>query len=131
MHSAGADLPQRDGFASARDLLIDQAGGDIDLSAIPPDLVAQLRAAWSAISLETTLVHGDLNPDNILTDHDGTVTLIDWDEARRDHPLFDTATWSDAQTPIIKRAALAWEIACSWRLEPTHARSLASSFMSQ
>ncbi|WP_299597788.1 phosphotransferase [uncultured Tateyamaria sp.] len=130
LHSTAADLPQRDGFASARDLLTAQSGGDIDLAEMPPDLVVQLRAAWSAISLETTHVHGDLNPNNILTDTDGTVTLIDWDEARRDHPLFDTATWSEAQTPIIKRAALAWEIACSWLLEPAHARMLASSFTS-
>lgn len=130
LHRVAADLPQRDGFASARDLLTEQSGGDIDLTRMPPDLVAQLRAAWSAISLETTLVHGDLNPDNILTDTGGKVTLIDWDEARRDHPIFDTATWSDALTPIIKQAALAWEIACSWQLEPAHARSLVPSFMS-
>ncbi|GGX56302.1 hypothetical protein GCM10007385_26240 [Tateyamaria omphalii] len=130
LHNVAADLPQRDGFASARDLLTEPSGGDIDLAGMPTDLVFQLRAAWSAISLETTLVHGDLNPDNILTDTDGNVTVIDWDEARRDHPLFDTVTWTDAPTPIIKQAALAWEIACSWQLEPEHARSLVPSFTS-
>lgn len=130
LHNAATDLPQRDGFASARDLLTKQVGGDIDLTAMPPDLTAHIKAAWQAIGNETTVVHGDLNRANILTDGNGVTTLIDWDEARCDHPLFDTVTLSDTPPLVTRRATLAWEIACSWHLEPAHARALVPSFLS-
>lgn len=127
-HTQTSDLPQRAGFATARDMLHQTKCGDIDLSAMPPALVASLRQAWSALSGPPAIIHADLNASNILRASDGTVTLIDWDEARRDVPLFDTVTWHTPHDPIAKRAAMAWEIACSWHVEPDHARRLAQVF---
>lgn len=124
-HHVAAGMPQRDGFLSARALLANATGGDIDLSVMPPDLVSKLRAAWTHLPDTQTAIHSDLNARNILTANDGTVTLIDWDEARRDAPLFDTATWSG--TPD-SRAALAWEVASCWQIEPARARQLAQLF---
>ncbi len=124
-HVSSFNLPQRDGFASAHDLLTCTKGGDVDLDAMPEDLVTRLRAAWASVGRDSTIVHGDLNAANILTAADGTVTLVDWDEARRDAPVFDTATWSDAPSPV---ATLAWEVACSWQIESSHARRVAQLF---
>ncbi|WP_299140348.1 phosphotransferase [uncultured Tateyamaria sp.] len=117
--------PQRPGFASARDLCTIDAGGDVDLSDMPPPLVTALRAVWATLPAERTVIHGDLNPSNILTDANGTPHLIDWDEARSDAATFDLATWSHTPTP---RAVLAWEIACCWHIEPERARRLAQQF---
>ncbi|WP_299724876.1 phosphotransferase [uncultured Tateyamaria sp.] len=120
-HALGGDIPQRPGFASARDLLERDAGGDVDLSAMPGELAASLRAVWSDLAGAETAIHADLNPSNILRDADGRVTLIDWDEARRDVTLFDSA---DAAHP----ARQAWEVACCWHIEPDRARTLAHLF---
>jgi hypothetical protein len=77
--------PQRPGSASARDLLRAERGGDVDLTAMPPDDVARCRAAWRALpEAPLGLVHGDPCAANIRID-DGRVGLIDWDEARVDH----------------------------------------------
>lgn len=127
-HASAQDLPQRHGFASAHDLLTCTKGGDVDLGAMPPALVSRLRSAWAQIEGNSTIVHGDLNATNILTAPDGTVALVDWDEARRDNPLFDAVTWSDPVPPEATRASMAWEIACSWQVEPEHARRVAQLF---
>lgn len=129
LHRATINLPQRDGFECARSLLTKESGGDIDLQAMPAGLVAQIRTAWQAVADDTTAVHGDLNPANILTDGKGVTTLIDWDEARRDHPLFDTVTWTEEPSIETRRATLAWEIACSWQTEPSHARDLVPALL--
>ncbi|MEX0308717.1 MAG: phosphotransferase [Tateyamaria sp.] len=127
-HRAAAHLPQRDGFIAARDLGAEQCGGDIDLDGLPPALASAMLAAWDALPDDLTVVHGDLNATNILTDDTGQVTLIDWDEARRDAPAFDLVTWTEQPPQHVTRAALAWEIACSWQLEPDHARALIPAF---
>ena len=71
-----------------------------------------------------TLVHGDLNFANLLRCPDGRVTLIDWDECRRDLSLFDLAVLPGARA-VEARALLAWEAACSWHREPDYARTMA------
>ncbi|MFL4470719.1 phosphotransferase enzyme family protein [Tateyamaria armeniaca] len=121
LHKRGHDLPQRPGFASARDLVSADRGGDIDLAEMPRDLVKALRAQWAQLERPETAIHADLNPTNILRDADGRVTLVDWDEARRDVALFDLA---DPSHP----ARRAWEIACCWQIEPERARHLAHLF---
>lgn len=121
-HAATRNIPQRPGFADAHTLLTAPRGGDIDLTRIPEPLVAQMRKAWAAMpSMPACIVHADLNPANILTAPDGTITVLDWDEARRDHKGFD-AIEPDTATA---RARLAWEIACCWEIEPERARALA------
>lgn len=58
VHEATAGWPQRPGFRSARELMRDQSGGDVDLGVMPPDAVALVRASWRAV-LEADMVPGD------------------------------------------------------------------------
>ncbi|MFZ5964195.1 phosphotransferase [Thalassococcus sp. BH17M4-6] len=105
-HLLTSALPQRPGFASAADLLSQDRGGDIDLSIMPTGLVTALRAAWRPIlDHPTCAIHSDLNPGNVILTEDGPV-LLDWDEARRDAPLFDLACLGPSN-PVADRAAVA------------------------
>lgn len=122
---------QRDSFRSSTDLCYVAVGGDIDLSIMPDPLVAALRAAWARLDqTPRTVVHGDLNASNILTDPDGQISIIDWDEARVDHPAFDRAALGLGDA-IENHAALAWEIACCWQIEPQRAQTLGAQFLAQ
>ncbi|WP_299148856.1 phosphotransferase [uncultured Tateyamaria sp.] len=126
-HHACIALPQRPGFASATDLIMSECGGDVDLRLMPTQVVAQIRQAWSAVAGQPqSVVHGDLGPSNIPIDREGTISLIDWDEARFDLTLFDTALTGNTR-PEAKRARLAREIACCWQIEPDRARRLAAT----
>lgn len=121
-------LPQRPGFRASFELLDCAKGWEIDLTAMPGSLVRKCRDAWQAVSNEPhSIVHGDLNPTNILRMSDGRFALLDWDECRRDHCLFDWVQLSPT-TSTERRAATAWEIACSWFREPQYARELAAHF---
>lgn len=130
-HAATTGVPQRPGFRSARDLL-DQTtaagqafGGDVDLAALPAELAARCRAAWAIVTdREEAVIHGDLNPGNLIRSADGATALIDWDECRRDLVLFDLGALRDADEAE-RRARLAWEVACCWQVEPEYARKLA------
>ncbi len=129
VHSLLADLEQRPGFASALDLLSVDEGGDVDLSAMPPEAVRRCRAAWRRLSgYRTSLVHGDPGKGNVLLT-DAGVVLVDWDESRVDVPLFDLAALPAEVVPldgyerwVATQAASAWEAAVSWRVEPEYAR---------
>jgi hypothetical protein len=124
-HDLAAKTVQRPGFRSSRSLLRTQAGGDVDLGAMPPALVQTCRVAWRAIAEgPQSVVHSDLNPGNLLRCPDGRIALLDWDECRRDLVVFDLGQLR-APDPVEARALLAWEVACSWRIEPDHARRLA------
>ena len=124
-HDLARDMPQRPGVLSSQDLLGAERGGDVDLGAMPAAVVALCREAWGAVSDGVmTLVHGDLNFANLLRCPDGRVTLIDWDECRRDLSLFDLAVLPGARA-VEARALLAWEAACSWHREPDYARTMA------
>ena len=46
VHAVTAGWPQRPGFASTRELLQTDRGGDVDLSLMPTAAVAACRAAW-------------------------------------------------------------------------------------
>lgn len=127
-HSATSSIPQRPGFRSSVELLALPSGGDVDLDAMPRELVKKCRQAWAAVSnRQTAVIHGDLNSANIIKTKDGGIALIDWDECRRDLTLFDLGVVSDDDDGA-KRARLAWEIACSWLVEPGRAQNLAHSF---
>lgn len=128
-HRLTAHLPQRPGFASSQDLLTASCGGDVDLSAMPEALADECRNAWRAVSGgPMTIVHGDLTASNLLKRSAGGPALLDWDECRRDLVLFDRVQTSHG-TPAQHRAALAWEVACSWQIEPDHARRMAKRLL--
>lgn len=126
LHSLTAGYPQRPGFRSTVDLLIDTRGGDVDLTAMPGDAVAACRRAWAALSGPLSVVHGDPGAANVRVTGDG-VGFLDWDEARVDHPDLDLADLPGEVLPGARgrdaRAAVhAWEAAAGWRLEPEYAR---------
>lgn len=125
MHRATVHLPQRPGFASVRALPAAGRGGDVDLGAMPPDLAEACRDAWARLTGAECAIHGDITPDNLLMTPEGPA-LIDWDEARRDLPVFDTMACRTA-SPVQARARLAWEIAACWTVEPERARRLAAA----
>ena len=69
-----------------------------------------------------TVVHGDVTPSNVLCTANG-LSLIDWDEARRDHPAFDTPIpWQSASVLDLR---LRREVVSGWLVEPDYARNLA------
>lgn len=102
------------------------AAGDARSSRGPIAAVHALRRALSQLPpARPVAVHGDLNPTNVLLTPSGPV-LIDWDEARMDHPAFDFPL---AHLPAhVRRARLAWEIVSGWSEEPVYARRLAARF---
>lgn len=85
-------------------------------------LLALRRVSARLPSARKTVVHGDLNPSNLLMTSTGPA-LIDWDEARLDHPAFDLPLV--APPPAIRRARRLSEIATGWTIEPGYARALA------
>lgn len=127
-HKETADLPQRPSFQSSKALRYLSAGGDIDLREMPRSLAHNFREAWDAVADRSEgIIHGDLNPGNVLKTNDGRFALIDWDESRRDLLLFDTGQIR-ADDKASHRARIAWEIATCWLVEPERARSLAENF---
>ena len=104
-------------------------GGDVDLTAMPPALVARLRGAWASLPAgDEAAIHGDLHAGNLIWANTGPA-LIDWDEARRDLPAFDLMGGGPADPPpdpVLARAHLAWEVAVCWAREPARARHLAT-----
>ncbi len=122
-HTRLTGHPQRPGFLSAAALAKHGKGGDVNLAALPPRLAAICQHLWADLP-PTTVVHGDLNPANLILCDTGEMGLIDWDECRVDAPIFDTG---HLRAPLTTREALvlkSWEAACSWQLEPAYARGL-------
>ena len=131
-HRLSAHLPQRPGFASSRELCATMLGGDVDLTGMPPDLVSRLRAAWAGVPTSPTCaIHGDLSEGNLAMAPSGRPILYDFDEARRDHPGFDRAALGQKVDPCISVAALAFEIACCWQIEPERAAQLVPELVLQ
>ena len=127
-HDLTRGFPQRPGFASSLDLLVAERGGDVDLNLMPAELVHTCREAWKLFQHEAqSVIHGDLNPSNLLWTADG-VALLDWDESRVDAPSFDLLALNnrDALSAAERRALDAWEVAVCWLIEPEHARTVAA-----
>lgn len=127
LHEVTAGWPQRPGFASTADLLTADRGGDVDLTAMPADAVTACRAAWRSLTGPHTVVHGDPGRANIRVGPDGGIGLLDWDEARVDHPDLDLAdlpvpVLPDHRGRVARTAIDAWEAAAGWVSEPTYAR---------
>lgn len=129
VHQLTVGWSQRPGFASARELLVADRGGDVRLDAMPPEAVRAVRRAWQpALTGPECAIHGDMGAGNILV-ADARVTLLDWDEARVDVPWFDfaflpatTATVVPVPVDAVVTAGLAWETATCWLPEPDYAR---------
>lgn len=128
LHDLTRHLPARPDMPGMAEILTTGKGGDLDLSQMPSDLVDEVLAAFSAVKdSETGAIHGDLNPGNVILTESGPA-LTDWDESRRDALFFDHAALNKPVTAAQSRAALAWEIACCWQIEPQRARRLARGF---
>jgi Ser/Thr protein kinase RdoA (MazF antagonist) len=132
LHGLTAGWPQRPGFASTRELLTANRGGDVDLTAMPAAAVADCRRAWQRLASaghREAVVHGDPGPANIRMSG-GRVGLLDWDEARVDQPDLDLADLPgpavadlEGDCLVTTRAAVrAWETAAGWLIEPSYAR---------
>ncbi len=126
LHRMAGAVDQRPGFASTRDLMARDLGGDVNLAQMPADLVVALRAAWARMTGAEVALHGDLRESNILMTPQGPA-LLGWNNARRDLAIYDAGAVQTASPPQI-RARLAWEIACCWTQEPTRARALVAEF---
>ena len=130
LHAATLGWPQRPGFAASTDLLNRTGGGDVDLAAMPEDVVGLLRSAWAPlVGLPMSVVHGDPHAGNLRLAQEGA-GLLDWDEARVDISILDFSDLPPHAVPHIPElppdrlrvAGDAWEVATSWTLEPEYAR---------
>ena len=117
-HGLTASVPQRPGFLSSQDLLTCDKGGDIKLGLMPDDIVTACRKSWKLISdYPDAVVHGDLNPSNLIRCTDGRDALVDWDECLRGKTIFDIGHLQ-SEGAVGRRALIAWGAACSWQIEP-------------
>lgn len=132
LHRVTRDWPQRPGFRPVTDLVDHDASGDAHLDRMPPELVSRLRAIWSALAGERlSVVRGDPGAGNIRIQR-GNVGLLDWDEAHVDVSLLDisplpprlSGAADEGRMQRGRRAAIAWEIANAWLVEPRYARRL-------
>ena len=122
LHEVTQGWPQRPGWRSSTDLLVESSGTKIDLGAMPAESVARCRAAWARLAgRPTCVVHGDPNnPGNVLVTGD-RVALVDWDEAHLDVPDLDlvlpdnAAGLDDEAYDIASQASAAWEAAVCWK----------------
>ena len=129
VHPATPDWPQRPGFASSADLLVQDSGGDVDLSVMPGEIVARCRRAWAMLpDMAFTAVHGDPNAGNAIASSSGQLVLIDWDEARVDHPWLELGALGPSRSrlsgkdaAIAYQASVAWEVSTCWTHEPIYA----------
>lgn len=120
---------QRPGWRTCTELLTYEASGPVDLAQLPPAVVETCRGTWARLPHRTpSIVHGDPNPTNIRITN-GTVCLLDWDEARLDHPLLDVAYLSPEASGIDpadhhagQQAFYAWEAALFWNRNREHAQ---------
>jgi len=132
-HSATRNVGQRPTFVSTNDLLHLRTGGDVDLDLMPADLVQALRKAWRAVSSSPqSVVHGNINVSNIVAIPNGDFAILDWDESRFDFSFCDIAQFSiESANAKALRAVQAYEIACSWQVEPEYAKQQAEAFLAE
>ncbi|MFC4730886.1 phosphotransferase [Salipiger abyssi] len=128
-HRAARRFPPRPGVPGMAVLLRLGRGGGVVLPAMPRKLAKAIRAAFADVAdTPQGVVHGDLNPGNVIVTNEGPA-LVDWDESRHDALCLDRVALGLPATRAERRAALAWEIACCWAPEPERARSLARGFI--
>ncbi len=133
-HDATRGTTQRPGFASSAAMVERRSAGDIELDGMPHDVADACRAAWARLAgAPRSVVHGDLQRENILVTPEGNVALVDWDEARVDASILDEVALSIALGgrprpgwEAAEAALRAWEVASCWDHEPAYARRLAA-----
>lgn len=142
VHDLTPAWPQRPGSLGIRQLLTQDRGGDVDLTAMPAPAAALVRSCWRELLAQldaspvartqrgrTCVVHGDLGTSAVLV-HAGEIGVIDWDEARVDFPVLDLIGIPGHARPpgvdpvVTQLASLAWETATCWVPEPRHASDL-------
>ncbi len=130
LHALTTGWPQRPSFLGTRDFLNETTGGDVDLSLMPAEAVSRCRDAWRTLATAPrAVIHGDPSPGNIRMTRAGA-GFLDWDESRVDATWLDLASLPinastispPSQLEAIRRAALAWEAANGWTIEPDYAR---------
>lgn len=115
-HASTRKLPQRPGALGTR---------RTERTSAPNAVIHMAEHAFSRLPQAAyCVVHGDLNPSNLLLTERGPV-LLDWDECRVDHPAFDLPV--APHDPVTRRARCAWEAISGWRAEPVHARRQAAA----
>jgi Ser/Thr protein kinase RdoA (MazF antagonist) len=120
LHELTNGWPQRPGWRSSTALLTADTGTRIDLTAMPAEAVLRCRAAWARLAgRRTCVVHGDLNPGNVLVTTE-RVALVDWDEAHVDVPDLDLVLPCNAAglegeaLDMASQASAAWQAAVCW-----------------
>lgn len=127
LHAVTTDHPQRPGCATVRELGAGRRSVDADLDAIPAVVADRILAVFDELGdVPTAVVHGDPGPDNIRIGSDGSVGLLDWDEARVDltwHDLSDLGVQvlGDDDHRRAQQLSNAWEAANGWTSEPEYA----------
>ncbi|KKB80123.1 aminoglycoside phosphotransferase [Devosia soli] len=122
LHELTRAWPQRPGWRSSLDLLVQTSGTRIDLTAMPAEAVTRCRAAWARMrGRPMSVVHGNPNnPGNVRMTAD-RVALIDWDEAHVDVSELDLvlphngAGLVGVERDKAEQAAAAWEATVCWK----------------
>lgn len=128
VHGLTTGWPQRPGCATLPELPHVRRSLDADLDALPDDVTAVVVDVFEAASgLPTSVIHGDPSRSNVRITAGGEVALLDWDESRVDVTLLDLADLGADVLPshehaLARQLADAWEVACSWTIEPDYAR---------
>jgi homoserine kinase type II len=100
IHRAGAGLalparprlrPLRDGEWPSPDTPAELAAWDSTIAQEREWAISFVAALAAERPLETSLVHGDFFPGNVLVADDRVVGVIDWEEAQADWPVWDLA----------------------------------------
>lgn len=131
VHETTTEWSQRPGFATSAELVRVRRAGDVDLDALPADVGDVCETALAALAEHEgvppsrSAVHGDPAPARLrVVGH--SVALLGWDATRVDHPGLDIAglTLPPARQPpgVVRRAALAHEVAACWSVAPAEAR---------
>ncbi|MGR3492814.1 MAG: phosphotransferase [Shimia sp.] len=126
LHAATQGMEVRPGVLSSLSILSERGVTLATLPDFEPPLIAACLSAWADVAdRPKAAIHGDIGAGNVIHAEGGRLALIDWDEARWDLTLYDTA--EDDAAAI--RARLAWEVATSWMPEPVYARRMAQRLL--
>jgi Ser/Thr protein kinase RdoA (MazF antagonist) len=126
VHAATRGWPQCPGLASSRELLETSVAGDVDLRAMPSDVLDLCREAWAQLpDAPCCAIHGDPGADNVVVTSPNTALLLDWAYARVDHPWFDLEGAPESLTALrqvdrmkAQCASIAWQVADNWDSDP-------------
>ena len=128
LHDATAGYRQRPGCATVRELREHRRSVDADLDAVPVHVVERVLRVFDDFGdVPTAVVHGDPGPSNVKILENGSVGLLDWDEARVDLVWHDLSNLGlqvlgDGDHRRSQELSNAWEAVNAWVIEPEYAR---------